>query len=196
VTKNNLQDTLTESSKNEILNSWDVSEFTSDLPHTICFFDDAINILKERKYLNLKNLLFQNRQPRFTLFICLQDFFSIPPQLKRNADWIWIFTGFTDKTIFGTLVRQIGSPISSDELWQLYNSLEYRDALIFKYSSNGIEIKNLFMWIDSLELILKNWFIQIYSNKLFHLNLFLKIYLFEFINVKWFLRIKSFLLIH
>jgi hypothetical protein len=145
VTKNNLQDRLKEASRNEILNSLDVNEFTSELPHTICFFDDAINILKERKYLNLKNLLFQNRQPRFTIFICLQDFFSIPPQLKRNADSIWIFTGFTDKTVFGTLVKQVGSPISSDELWQIYNSLEYRDALIFEYSSKGIEIKNLFI---------------------------------------------------
>jgi hypothetical protein len=36
----------------------------------------------------------QNRQPRFTVFISLQDFFSVPPQLKRNADSVWVFSGF------------------------------------------------------------------------------------------------------
>jgi hypothetical protein len=41
------------------------------------------------------------------------------------------------------LVKQVGSPIGSDDLWDLYNELEYRDALIFNYTKDGIKIKTL-----------------------------------------------------
>jgi hypothetical protein len=74
------------------------------------------------------------------VFICLQDFFSLPPQLKRNADSIWLFSGFTDQTMFGILVRQLGSPISSKELWDVYVDLEYRDVLLFDYTNEGVKI--------------------------------------------------------
>jgi hypothetical protein len=157
VLKNDLEDQLKSKSRAETLSSLDLDEFSEEVSHLICFFDNAINILKERKYKNL-NLMFQNRQPKFTIFICLQDFFSLPPQLKRNADSIWIFTGFTDKTLFEMLVKQVGSFISSEELWDFYNELECRDALIFEYSKDRIKIK-------------------LYSIKFIHSNLFIHLYL-------------------
>jgi hypothetical protein len=135
---------LTEKSRKSILSILDVDQFWEGvIPHSVILFDDAINIFKEAKFKQLKNLLFQNRQPHFTIFICLQDIFSIPPQIKRNADTVWIFTGFTDKTMFGMLCKQLGSPIKTDELWDIYNDLEYRNALIFDYDQDGIKIKTL-----------------------------------------------------
>jgi hypothetical protein len=144
VLRNNLENKLTSESRSNILSSLDVEDFTEDIPHSVLFFDDAINILKEAKFKQLKNLMFQNRQPRFTVFICLQDFFSLPPQLKRNADSIWLFSGFTDQTMFGTLVRQLGSPINSKELWNIYVDLEYRDVLLFDYTDEGTKINIIY----------------------------------------------------
>jgi hypothetical protein len=138
-----LQNKLKESSRDNILSTLDVDGFGESVPHSAILFDDAINIFKETKFKPLKNLLFQNRQPRFTIFICLQDIFSIPPQIKRNADSVWIFTGFTDKTMFGMMCKQLGSPIKSDELWEIYQELEYRNALIFVYDPDGIKINIL-----------------------------------------------------
>jgi hypothetical protein len=139
----NLQDKLTDTSRTNILSTLDIDDFNNTVPHSAILFDDAINIFKEPKFKQLKNLLFQNRQPRFTIFICLQDIFSIPPQIKRNADSVWIFTGFTDKTMFSMMCKQLGSPVKSDELWDIYEELDYRNAMIFVYDSDGIKINIL-----------------------------------------------------
>jgi hypothetical protein len=144
VITNKLENSLTPTSRQNILKTLDVDNFVENVPHSLILFDDAINLFKETKLKNLKNLLFQNRQPRFTIFICLQDIFSIPPQIKRNADSVWIFTGFTDKSMFGLLCKQLGSPVQSDILWGLYEELEYRNALIFVCEPEGIKINTLF----------------------------------------------------
>jgi hypothetical protein len=143
VIEKNLVHKLTEKSGKNILKTLDIDEFSDVVPHSVILFDDAINIFKETKFKQLKNLLFQNRQPRFTIFICLQDLFSIPPQIKRNADSIWIFTGFTDKMMFNILCKQFGSPVPADELWEIYQQLEYRNAMIFVYDPDGIKINIL-----------------------------------------------------
>jgi hypothetical protein len=143
VIEKNLMNKLTEKSGENISNTFDIEEFSDGVPHSIIFFDDAINIFNGNKYKQLKNLLFQNRQPRFTIFICLQDLFSIPPQIKRNADSIWIFTGFTDKMMFNILCKQFGSPVPAEELWDIYQQFEYRNAIIFVYDPDGIKINIL-----------------------------------------------------
>jgi hypothetical protein len=100
----NLFNVISEKSKQNILQRVDLPEFvTPQIPHSLILLDDAINVLKCKKYAKLNDLLFQNRQPRFTIFICLQDLYGIPAQLKRNADSIWVFAGFTDSTMFGHL---------------------------------------------------------------------------------------------
>jgi hypothetical protein len=126
--------TLSKESRHNILSKIDANEFFSQIPHSILLFDDAINILKSRKYSKLCDLLFQNRQPRFTIFICLQDMYGIPPQIKRNADSIWIFAGFSDSTMFSHVCRQLGSPIPPDQLWLIYKSLHAREIMIFEYN--------------------------------------------------------------
>jgi hypothetical protein len=41
------------------------------------------------------------------------------------------------------MCKQLGSPIKSDELWEIYQELEYRNALIFVYDPDGIKINIL-----------------------------------------------------
>jgi hypothetical protein len=141
VIKEDIEDKITEESKRNILESLDIDEFYDNVPHTAILMDDAMNILKETKFKKLRDLIFQNRQPKFTIFICCQDVFGIPPSIKRNIDTAWIFTGFTDKTMFGTMARQLGSPLRPDELWKIYNRLKFREALIFDFENGKINLK-------------------------------------------------------
>jgi hypothetical protein len=101
--------------------------------------DDAINILKDHRYKQLRDLLFQNRQPRLTIFICARDIFGVPVQIRRNCDSIWIFAGMTDKMMFGMMMSHLG--FNGKDLWENYSELNFRDVMIIDYSSDGSKIK-------------------------------------------------------
>jgi hypothetical protein len=100
--------------------------------------DDAINILKDAKFKQLRNLLFQNRQPRLTIFICAQDVFGIPPQIKRNCDTVWIFAGMTDKSMFGMMMAQFG--LDGKTYWDMYSQLNFRDVFLIDNTQMGTKI--------------------------------------------------------
>jgi hypothetical protein len=135
----NLQYEVKKETKIDLFSTLDLSEWVEQTPHTIILLDDAINILKDNKYKKLKNLLFQNRQPRLTIFICAQDIFGIPPGIKRNCDTIWLFAGMTDKSMFGIMCAQLG--LNGKDIWDDYSSLDYRDVLIVDYTPKGIQLK-------------------------------------------------------
>jgi hypothetical protein len=133
VISNNLDNKITESSKKKILDVCGDNQFYNKVPCTIILFDDAINILKLNKYSSLLDVLFRNRQPRFTIFICAQDFFGIPPKIRRNVDGFWLFGGFKDKTLFKRILGEVyeegKNTKMQDKYWGLYNQLTNRDAL-------------------------------------------------------------------
>jgi hypothetical protein len=58
---------LTEESKQEIFSKTCDDNFYNELPHSFILLDDAINILTQKKYKKLQQLLFRNRQHRFTI---------------------------------------------------------------------------------------------------------------------------------
>jgi hypothetical protein len=136
-----LQKKVNEESKMNILELLDMEDFVNYIPNTAILMDDAINILKESKYKNLTNLIFQNRQPRFTFFICLQDSFGIPPCIKRNIDTVWIFAGMTDRSMFGLMLRQFGVSTPSQNVWDFYSNLGFHDAMVLDYEDGGIELR-------------------------------------------------------
>jgi hypothetical protein len=90
VLEKGLEDSIDDVTKIDLFSTLDLEEWTDSVPHTALLLDDAINILKDTKYKKLQNLLFQNRQPRITIFICVQDIFGIPVKIRRNCDTIWI----------------------------------------------------------------------------------------------------------
>jgi hypothetical protein len=138
----NLQNKTTDESKMDILKTLDMDDFIDYIPNTAILMDDAINILKENKYKKLVNLIFQNRQPRFTFFICIQDTFSIPTCIRRNLDTVWIFAGMTDRLAFGMMLKQFGITIPSANVWEFYtNNLGAHDAMIFDYEPDGIKLR-------------------------------------------------------
>jgi hypothetical protein len=133
----NVAENLTEESKSDVLSTLDLDDFWQEIPHTVILLDDAINILKDSKNKPVVNLLFQNRQPRLTIFICIQDMYGISPQIRRNCDTIFLFAGLTDKHLFAVMMSQLGLSIS----WDFYKHLPYRGMLVIDYTKNGEKIK-------------------------------------------------------
>jgi hypothetical protein len=137
----NLYDSITDETKNNVFEMLELTDFIDYIPNTAILMDDALNILKESKYKKLTNLIFQNRQPRFTFFVCCQDSFGIPPCIKRNVDTVWIFAGMTDRTVFGMMLKQFGLTLSSNKVWDFYVQLGQHDSMLLDYEPDGLKLR-------------------------------------------------------
>jgi hypothetical protein len=92
--------------------------------------DDVINAFKRKVHPALEDMLFRNRQPRFTIFICSQDPNSIPVKIRRNLDTLWLFGGFTDSSMFQRLLSSFSpGEEDKDEAWDQYHELHVYDAM-------------------------------------------------------------------
>ena len=139
-----LQNSITERCKQDLLKTVDVDRFGETTPGTIVLYDDAINIFRNTKNKLLLDLLYQNRQPKITYFLCMQDGFGLPAQVKRNLDTCFIFGGFNDSQMLNILLRQLNSSShDNNEIGQLYRNLNIREALIFDYLPQGTEVRVL-----------------------------------------------------
>jgi hypothetical protein len=132
-------DDLDESSKEDLLATLDMEEWLPEIPHTAILLDDAINVLNSTKFKPLRDILFQNRQPRLTVFICIQDLYGAPVQLRRNCDTIFLFAGMTDRMAFGMMVKQLG--IHGLVKWDTYRSLPERGILLVDYTPQGVKLR-------------------------------------------------------
>jgi hypothetical protein len=138
-----LNDT-TDECKEDLMNALDLSYWGEPLWGTIILYDDAINVFKNTKNKKLLDLLFHNRQPRITCFLCLQDAFSLPAQIKRNLDTCIIFGGYNDKQMMSMLLTQLNSSNQSNaNVMKIYNSLSSHEGLIFDYLPDRTNLKIL-----------------------------------------------------
>jgi hypothetical protein len=135
--KNALGD-LDEETQQDLFQTLDLDGWTLEIPHTVILLDDAINVLRENKFKPLRDLLFRNRQPRLTVFICIQDLYGVPPQLRRNCDSVFLFAGMSDKSVFGMMISQLG--INGLDSWEQYRALPFRGFLLIDYLPEGIKI--------------------------------------------------------
>lgn len=142
VIRSGIENEITNESRENILNIIQQDKFTNEIPHTAILLDDAINILKDKKYKQLEDLLFRNRQPRITFFICAQDPMGIPVKVRRNIDSFWLFGGFKDKSLFNKIINQFYPEGTLDKLqiWNKYILMDNNDILIFNYETNGTNI--------------------------------------------------------
>jgi hypothetical protein len=140
IVRKDLVHEVTDNCKNELIKAVRPTYFGAPTPHTVVLYDDAINVFKGQKYKVLYNLLFQNRQPKITYFLCMQDGFGVPPAVKRNLDTCIIFGGFADTQMLGMLFTQLGTGGSVRMLMDDYIGLTKREGLIFDYH-NGTEDK-------------------------------------------------------
>jgi hypothetical protein len=137
----NIQNEISKNTKKNLFETLDLNDWTKQTPHTAILLHDAINILKDNKFKQLKNLLFQNKQPKLTIFICAQNMFGIPVQIKKNCDNVWLFAGMTNEMMFSMIMTQVG--LNGKNWWENYSKLNFRNVMIIKFSSNGTKIKFL-----------------------------------------------------
>jgi hypothetical protein len=107
-----------------------------DVPHTVIFIDDCIDLLSKRGSLFKK--LFENRQSKITYFLGLQDVQGIPPSMKSNMDMLILFGGFS-KQKFNILFYQIPMDMATKDAYEEYQSLSKTDAFIIRFEANGIQ---------------------------------------------------------
>ena len=133
-----LQDSVTDRCREDLFKALNLDDWTETTTNTVVLYDDAINIFSKAKNKYLVDSPFQNRQCKITFFLCMQDPFGIPPQVKRNLDTCFLFGGFTDGQMLTTIFTQMnaGDP-RNDNLKKLYRSLSYRQAMIFDYCDSG-----------------------------------------------------------
>jgi hypothetical protein len=67
-------------------------------------------------------------------YLCAQDIFGVPVQLRRNCDTVWLFAGMTDKSMFGMMMAQLGL---DSGYWPQYHSLGFRDVMVVNYLPTG-----------------------------------------------------------
>ncbi len=137
-------DVLDDSSREEILGTLKLTDLKNTDVHTLVLFDDCINLFnkpnKENK--ELFRMLFENRQPKLTYFLALQDTVGISTQIKQNIDGLWFFGGF-NRLKFSHMFSQISVDIDKEDLWRGYMTLTKRGALIFSFDDTGTKINIL-----------------------------------------------------
>ena len=91
----------------------------------------------------ISRMLFENRQPRITYFLCLQDPFSLDINVKSNLDSLWIFGGF-DKQRFGMLFRQLNN---------CFDESEYNHGLTFIFIYHLFQVHQCNPVVDVVQLL-------------------------------------------
>ena len=112
--------------------------------HTAVLLDDAQNMFQQKTRANkdLIKLLFENRQPKITYFICLQDAKGLDTSLKENADSVWVFGSFSQQKFMYT-VRYIPTDEDRDKLWEMYRKLTRNQAIIINNFIEKSEVLTL-----------------------------------------------------
>ena len=108
--------------------------------HTIVLLDDCAFLFEKhtRENRDLWKLLFENRQPKITYFLTMQDPKGMDSSLKEALDTVWLFGGFT-KHKFSYLLQAIPHESDVYDLWCIYQSLTKNQALIFFNTETGTE---------------------------------------------------------
>ena len=84
--------------------------------------------------------MFENRQGKITYFLNIQDPHGIDASVKANIDSLWLFGGFSSQK-FNHLFQQISVPMDSVTLFQKYQQLSMRQAILIHYTSSGTQMK-------------------------------------------------------
>ena len=108
--------------------------------HTIVLLDDCQNLFAARNKSNerLFKMLFENRQPKITYFLTMQDPKHLDSSLKQNLDSCWLFGGFSEHK-FRYLMYDIPHENDLGEIWENYRGLTKNQAIIFFITSTGTE---------------------------------------------------------
>ena len=135
------EEELEEESKEKIEETLGSELDGEEVYHTLCLLDDCQDRFLHRTPANaeLWRLLFENRQPKITYFLTMQDPKGIDTSLKENLDSAWLFGGFSFHK-FKYLLTSIQHDFHPKALWEAYNDLTKNQALIFDILPEGTEL--------------------------------------------------------
>ena len=106
--------------------------------HTVILLDDCQNVFDHKTRANeaLFKMLFENRQPKLTYFLTMQDPKHLDSSLKQNLDSCWFFGGFTERK-FKYLMSDIPHEEDMNIIYDTYRRLSKHQAIIFFIKSTG-----------------------------------------------------------
>lgn len=125
----------------ELMNTLSIKSFDNPILHTVVLYDDAIEIFRNRKS-KLYRMLFENRQPKITYFLCIQDPIGLDPSIKSNLDSCWLFGGYSSQK-FCYIFNQLNNPYDRELVFEKYKELTMNQAIIFDFSRTGTQLKLL-----------------------------------------------------
>jgi hypothetical protein len=120
----------------ETLQQLNLLDLHRNVPHTIIFIDDCIDLLSRRGELFKK--LFENRQSKITYFLGLQDVQGIPSSMKSNMDSLTLFGGFS-KQKFNSLFYQIPMDDDREAVYYEYRMLLKNERMMISFETKGIQ---------------------------------------------------------
>ena len=136
-----LENKITDECRDDIFEHLHINDFSMKSIHTLIVYDDAQEVFKKPSSQEFKWLL-QNRQPKITYILNIQDWKGISPELKANIDSVWVFGGYA-RNRYCYIYNQLSCPVDRDTLYNFYSRLPKREALIFSYNKDGMNIKHL-----------------------------------------------------
>jgi hypothetical protein len=139
VISNQIMNDISDSTKKDLFTTLDLTGWTNEIPYTAILLDDAMDILRDNKYKQVRELLFKTRHSQLTVFICVQDLYGVPVSIRRSCDAIFLFSGMTDMMIFNMMMKQLG--LKGMFTWEEYQNLPYRAIVVINYMKDGIKIK-------------------------------------------------------
>ena len=109
-----------------------------DVFHSIVLLDDCQFLFEKRTRENLAlwKLLFENRQPKITYFLTLQDPKGLDSSIKEALDSVWVFGGFTQMK-FNYIMRNIPHEHDTYDVWVVYRQLTKNQAVVFTNTESG-----------------------------------------------------------
>jgi hypothetical protein len=129
--------------KKKLLEYLDVKDFKRPCLHSLVLFDDATSLFSDRRN-PLNQLILRNRHNKISYFLNVHSFnrSSVPLYIKKNMTSLCYFGGFNAMD-FNSFFPQFNSPISRQELFDVYKKLSSRDILYFDYSGEKPRIEIL-----------------------------------------------------
>jgi hypothetical protein len=114
-----------------------INDFRIPGLHTLIFIDDASHARALRPNSYVTSLLSENRQPRFSFFICIQFWKALNASVKPNINTIFLFGTFSRSQI-SYILHQIPLPISIDEFYRRYQKLGLQQCAIIDADSGEL----------------------------------------------------------
>jgi hypothetical protein len=109
--------------------------------HTVILFDDATDCFKNKKD-PLHKLFLRNRHHKFIYFFNINIFSkdAIPMTIKKNMRSFSYFGGYC-KQDFNVIFPFIKSPVSREELYNIYKKIRKRGVLYLDYTDDGTRLE-------------------------------------------------------